>query len=150
MKILITGAGGFIGQFLTQELLKDPLNRLLLTDRVDFLVPSGSRYPENATIVRADLLSEASNVVHRDLKAVFILHGIMSSGAEADFDMGFRVNVDATRNLLDCIRTTAPSIRVVYASSLAVYGRPFPESITETCSLHLKDRTASRNLYVKL
>jgi nucleoside-diphosphate-sugar epimerase len=131
MKILITGAAGFVGQFLTQELLKDPSNRLLLTDREEFVLPSGSPHPENATIIKADLVTETSKVVHRDLEVVFILHGIMSAGAEANLDMGFRINVDATRNLLDCIRTITPPIRVVYASSIAVYGRPLPESITE-------------------
>lgn len=55
----------------------------------------------------------------------------MSSGSEANFDLGLKVNLDATRSLLDCLRNTKPGIRVIYASSQAVYGRPFPDVITE-------------------
>lgn len=131
MKILITGAGGFIGNVLAQELLKDPSHRLVLTDVVDITLSDEVPHPENATIIKADLFAEAHRVVHADLDAVFLLHGIMSSGAEEDFELGLRVNVDATRNLLDCIRKTRANVRIIYASSIAVYGRPFPESITE-------------------
>ncbi|KAJ9652256.1 hypothetical protein H2198_008466 [Neophaeococcomyces mojaviensis] len=131
MKILITGAGGFVGQFLANELLQSPSNRLVLTDIVDVARPKCSLHSENAIIIKADLLTESSKVVRHDLDAVFILHGIMSSGAEANFDQGFQVNFDATRNLLDCIRKAKPRIRVIYASSIAVYGRPFADKITE-------------------
>jgi nucleoside-diphosphate-sugar epimerase len=81
MKILITGAGGFIGQYLARELLNDDTNKLVLTDVVDFSVPPGSAHPENAIVKRADLFSETSKVVGSDVQVVFCLHGIMSSGA---------------------------------------------------------------------
>lgn len=131
MKILITGAGGFIGQYLAKELLKNPENKLVLTDISDVSTPPSSRYPQNATCIQADLATESQAVLANDVDSVFILHGIMSSGAETNFNLGQRVNVDATRHLLDCIRNTKPGIRVVYASSIAVYGRPFPNMITE-------------------
>lgn len=131
MEILITGAAGFIGQHVAKELLKFPENKLILTDVSDIPTPLSSVHPENATCIQADLVNESEAIVTDDLDAVFLLHGIMSSGAEQNFDLGFQVNVDATRHLLDCIRHTKPGVRVIYASSIAVYGRPFPETITE-------------------
>ncbi|KAJ5493896.1 hypothetical protein N7463_009983 [Penicillium fimorum] len=131
MKILITGGGGFIGQALARKLLQNSANRLVLTDKIDFALPPGLPNLENADLIQADLLEDTDGVVTSDLEVVFILHGIMSSGAEANFDLGFQVNFDATRKLLDSIKNTAPGIRVIYASSIAVYGRPFPERITE-------------------
>lgn len=131
MKILVTGAGGFLGQGLVRELLRDPSNQLILTDKTDFGVPAGSPNSGNVTIIQGDLFSESDRVVQSDLQVAFILHGIMSSGSEENFELGFRVNFDATRKLLESIRTKSPGIRVIYASSIAVYGRPFPEEITE-------------------
>ena len=62
--------------------------------------------------------------------AVFVFHGIMSSGSESNFELGMRVNVDATRSLLDSIRVTCrPNVRVIYSSSQAVYGLPLPEVV---------------------
>lgn len=56
----------------------------------------------------------------------------MSSGSETNLELGYRVNVDSTRSLLETIiKTCAPSIKVIYASSQAVYGRPFPKRVTE-------------------
>lgn len=130
MKILITGAGGFIGQFLARELLKDPNHTLVLTDVVDFPIPPGSANPSNATVVKADLLADQS-VITPDLNAIYMFHGIMSAGSEANFDLGIKVNLDATKVLLNTIRNTCPGIRVIYSSSQAVYGRPFPDTITE-------------------
>jgi len=132
MKILITGAGGFLGQFLARELLSQG-HQLVLTDVVDFGVPKGSKNANSAKVVKADLAEQSSReaVVTKDLNAIYIFHGIMSAGSEANFDLGMKVNVDVTRALLETIRRTCPGIRVIYSSSQAVYGRPFPDVITE-------------------
>ncbi|RMZ92290.1 hypothetical protein DV736_g461, partial [Chaetothyriales sp. CBS 134916] len=130
MKILITGAGGFIGQFLARELLNDPSHHLVLTDLIEFPVPKGSKYPENATVVKADLWEDRS-VITKDLDAIYLFHGIMSVGSEANFDLGLKVNVDITRAVLEDIRRICPGIRVIFSSSQAVYGRPFADVITE-------------------
>jgi nucleoside-diphosphate-sugar epimerase len=60
-------------------------------------------------------------VVIEDIEAVYVFHGIMSSGAEADFELGMKANFDATRTLLETSRKTCPGTRVIYASSQAVY-----------------------------
>lgn len=90
MKILITGASGFVGQNLVQHLLNDESEQysLVLTDIVLPTVPKGVKWPEKAKCIQADLFSEAAAVVDEDIDAVYMFHGIMSSAAEADFDLG--------------------------------------------------------------
>ncbi|CAI6335991.1 unnamed protein product [Periconia digitata] len=134
MKILITGAAGFIGQLVAEKLLSDTDSNhtLILTDIITPPVPSKSSNPQNATAIRADLTTESQNVVTSDISAVYVFHGIMSSGAEADFDAGMRANFDTTRALLEAIRTTCPGARVIYASSQAVYNNSVTLPVTET------------------
>ncbi|KAJ6152638.1 hypothetical protein N7497_006957 [Penicillium chrysogenum] len=132
MHVLITGAAGFIGQLLAKELLNDPDYRVTLTDIHQPPIPAGVRYPQSATAVKADLLTGARDVVDPSLDAVYAFHGIMSSGSEANFDLGMSVNIDATRNLLEALRHTCPGVRVIYSSSQAVYGQPLPEIVTDS------------------
>ncbi|OJJ39410.1 hypothetical protein ASPWEDRAFT_37192 [Aspergillus wentii DTO 134E9] len=132
MHILVTGAAGFIGQLLAKELLNDPSYRLTLTDIHEPPIPKGVKYPQNATSIKADLLTAADSVVDKLLDAVYAFHGIMSSGSEADFELGMKVNVDATRFLLEALRNTCPGVRVIYSSSQAVYGQPLPEVVDDT------------------
>ncbi|KAL2428898.1 D-erythronate dehydrogenase [Exophiala dermatitidis] len=131
MKILITGAGGFLGQFLARELLSNPSHQVVLTDIVDVPVPKGSKNPQNATCIKADLLADRS-MITSDLDAAYLFHGIMSAGSEANYDLGMAVNLESTKALLQTIRQVKPGLRVIYASSQAVYGRPLPDVITES------------------
>lgn len=139
-KILITGAAGFIGQLLAKRLLSEPQYTLILTDIISPPIPPKSTHAQNVTSVQADLCDPASlsYLISSSfpLDAVYIFHGIMSSGSEADFELGMRVNFTATANLLEALRrahkTDAPLLRVIYASSQAVYGQPLPPLIDET------------------
>jgi nucleoside-diphosphate-sugar epimerase len=131
MKILITGAGGFLGQFLARALLSNPEHKVILTDIVDVPVPKGSKHPDNATCVKADLLQDRS-MITADLDAVYLFHGIMSSGSEANYDLGMKVNLHSTMLVLETLRQTKPGIKVIYSSSGAVYGQPLPDTITES------------------
>jgi nucleoside-diphosphate-sugar epimerase len=132
MHILITGAAGFIGQLVAQKLLNDDQYTVLLTDVINPPIPTGVRYPQHAKPLKADLQSASASVVEKNLDAVYIFHGIMSSGSEENFELGMRVNLDATRSLLEALRKTRPGVRVIYASSQAVYGRPFPAVVDES------------------
>lgn len=132
MQILITGAAGFIGQLLAKELLNDPSHTVILTDINEPPIPKNAKYPQNAHTVTADLLKDAQFVVKPSLDAVYAFHGIMSSGSEANFDLGMSVNVDATRNLLEVLRKTCPGVRVIYSSSQAVFGQPLPKVVDNT------------------
>lgn len=139
-KILITGAAGFIGQLLAERLLSEPQYQLILTDIVQPPIPPECAHPNNAKAVQTDL-SNASSLQSLitssfPVDAVFVFHGIMSSGSEANFDLGMKVNLHATMSLLEAIRG-APAkagklVRVIYASSQAVYGQPLPAVIDES------------------
>jgi nucleoside-diphosphate-sugar epimerase len=131
--ILITGAAGFIGQLLAARLLSSPKYHLTLTDIITPTVPANVKYPQNAKCIQADLSSADSlqQIFTPPPDAAFIFHGIMSSGAEANFDLGMHVNFDSTRALLEYIRHNHAGLRIIYASSQAVYGQPLPATVTE-------------------
>lgn len=90
MRVLITGAAGFIGQLLAKSLLDDEEGRysLVMTDIIEPPIPHGAKWPQNAKAVKTDLCAGARDVVDKDLDAVFVFHGVMSSGSEANFDLG--------------------------------------------------------------
>ncbi|KAH9884695.1 hypothetical protein F4778DRAFT_550676 [Xylariomycetidae sp. FL2044] len=133
--IIITGAGGLVGPLLARRLLNDPGYKVVLTDIVEPSVPAGVKYPENAQCLKGDI-SDAGFVqsllaAARPLSAIFIFHGIMSAGSEANYDLSLRVNVHSVRDLLLALRAACPGVRVVYASSQAVYGQPLPATVTD-------------------
>lgn len=133
--VIITGAGGLVGPLLASRLLNSPEYHLILTDVTDPIIPPGVAHPENANALKGDITNAdfvASLVAAaQPLHAVFIFHGIMSAGSEANFELSLRVNVDSIRLLTDTLRRTNPGVRVVYASSLAVYGQPLPAKVTD-------------------
>ena len=90
MRVLITGAAGFIGQLLAKALLNDEDGKysVVLTDVVDVPVPKDVKWPQQAKVIKANLLEQASTVVDKNLDAAFIFHGIMSSGSEENFELG--------------------------------------------------------------
>ncbi|CAK7214907.1 hypothetical protein SCUCBS95973_002296 [Sporothrix curviconia] len=133
MRVLVTGGAGFIGQITAKALLDDSrYTEVVLVDIVQPPVPPGVGHPERARCVQADLgkPGDVAAVVGdgQDLDSALLLHGIMSSGAEADFELGYHVNVDATLAVLNQLARVRPGVRVLYASSEAVYGRPVPKT----------------------
>ena len=125
---IITGAGGFIGQALASTLLEDPLvSMLTLTDVFKPRLPI-SKGQSNVEVrcLEADLTSidTCESLFTPDYNLIYVLHGIMSGQAETDFELGLKVNFDSTRQILDILRRTNPGVKVVYPSSLAVYGLP--------------------------
>ena len=145
---LITGAAGMIGRKLTTRLVKDGalggerIERLTLVDVVPPESPAGFA---GRTDVRAADLSEpggADRVVADRPGVIFHLAAIVSGEAEMDFDKGYRINLDGTRALLEAIRTIGDGYcpRLVFTSSIAVFGAPFPPAIPD--EFHLTPLTS--------
>ena len=71
-------------------------------------------------------------VLSKDLDGIYVFHGIMSAGAEADLELGYKVNLYSSLKLLEAVRKTCPGVRLIYASSCAAYGQPLPEWPSES------------------
>jgi len=137
MRILITGAAGMVGRKLIARLAKDGTLRGRKITALDLhdIVPPQAPAMEGVTVTThtGDLASvgASESLVASRPDVVFHLAGIVSGEAEANFDLGYRVNLDGTRALFDAIRLAAISPRVVFTSSIAVFGAPFPEVIPD-------------------
>ncbi|SAL77452.1 NAD-dependent epimerase/dehydratase [Caballeronia peredens] len=143
MKILITGGAGFLGQRLAKRLLErneldgKPVTELVL---LDVARPNDERLLSDAR-VRAetgDISDRAVLERHLDTQteAIFHLAAIVSGQAEADFDLGMKINLDASRALLDVCRARGHKPRVVFTSSVAVYGGTLPDVVQDDTALN--------------
>ena len=144
MRIVITGGAGFLGSRLARKLLErgtltDAAGRqrtvasIVLLDVVAGPAPADPR----VTAVTGDLADPAviAAAVTPDTDSVFHLAAVVSGQAEADFDIGMRVNLDATRALLERCRKLAAPPKFVFASSLAVFGGPLPDPVPDDAPL---------------
>jgi nucleoside-diphosphate-sugar epimerase len=148
MHILITGAAGMIGRKLTARLVKDgklngqPIDRLTLTDVVAPEKPAG--FSGKVDIWTGDLAAPgaAEKLIAGRPETIFHLAGVVSGEAEIDFDKGYHVNLDGTRALLEAIRAAGETYhpKLVFTSSIAVYGAPFPHAIPD--DFHLTPLTS--------
>jgi nucleoside-diphosphate-sugar epimerase len=130
MNIAITGGGGFLGRRLARALLSDPrVRRLVLSD----VAPMESAGGDERVILQPGNLSDTAVAasVAEGADTIFHLAAVVSGQAEAEFDLGMRVNLDATRCLLEAARAGRRGPRFVFASSLAVFGPPLPAAITD-------------------
>ncbi|MFV0384911.1 NAD-dependent epimerase/dehydratase family protein [Paracoccus sp. (in: a-proteobacteria)] len=129
MKILIIGAGGFVGQRVAAMLAADPrISSLALLDRTDFPAPRHRK----ATKFTGDLGDSAMRARVLDgVDAVIHLAAILGGAAEADYALARRVNVDATLDLFDYLRDRNPATRMVFASTIAVFAKPLPDPVTD-------------------
>ena len=139
MKVLITGGGGFIGYRLAQALLRrgmlanaegiqTPITQITLLD-IAFPMAADARLK----CVSGDLTDKAllAEIMGGDTGSVFHLASIVSGGAEADFDLGYKVNLDGTRALLETCRKQARPPRYVFASSVAAFGGDLPKILDD-------------------
>jgi nucleoside-diphosphate-sugar epimerase len=134
MKVLITGGGGFLGSRLARALLA---RGELSGKRISGVTLLDAAFPyatEKARAVRGDISDAATldKVVDEDTAAVFHLAAVVSGAAEADFDLGMRVNLDGTRLLLERLRRYARAPRVVFTSSVAAFGGELPEVLDDS------------------
>ncbi|MDB5538651.1 MAG: NAD-dependent epimerase/dehydratase [Devosia sp.] len=140
MHILIIGAAGMVGRKLTSALLKagqvggKAIDKLTLTDVIE---PAKVDFPGEVTTIASDVSAPgvAAKLIASRPDLVFHLAAIVSGEAEADFDKGYRINMDGMRFLLEAIRQEglkSPYLpRLVFTSSIAVFGAPFNEPIDD-------------------
>jgi nucleoside-diphosphate-sugar epimerase len=138
LHILILGAVGMIGRKLTDRLVRDgrlgrhDINRLTLHDVVPAQTPTAP-FPVHVETGDFVGLEPAAALVESKPDVIFHLAAVVSGEAEADFEKGYRINLDGTRHLFEAIRAVGGGYRprLVFTSSIAVYGGPFPASISD-------------------
>ena len=139
MKLLVTGGGGFIGARLARALLARgtldgrPIEQLVLADQV---APPTDVVADPRVQTRVGtLLSQCPALAQERFDGVFHLAAAVSGECELDYDLGMRSNLDTTRALLDALRAAGNRPRVVFSSSVAVFGpdpgRPLPEIVAD-------------------
>jgi len=141
MKVIVTGGSGFLGQRLLRALcergeLTDaagrqrPIERIVAVDVGTAPEPFADRSVVYASGDIADAAFVAG-LLGTDTGSVFHLAAVVSGAAERDFDLGMRVNLEGTRLLLETCRRQAAAPKFVFASSVAVFGQPLPEVVTD-------------------
>ncbi|MEN7531571.1 MULTISPECIES: D-erythronate dehydrogenase [unclassified Cupriavidus] len=143
MKVLITGGAGFLGLQLARLLLKrGTLNlggKAVTIDQLTLLDVVAPQIDDaRVRVVTGDLSDPAvlAQAIDRETGAIFHLAAVVSGQAEADFDLGMRVNLDASRALLETCRTLGHAPRVVFTSSVAVYGGKLPAVVQDDTALN--------------
>jgi NAD(P)-dependent dehydrogenase (short-subunit alcohol dehydrogenase family) len=145
MKVVITGGAGFLGKKLARRILQQgtiagpdgkpaKVGELLL---FDVGKASGPGLDDPRVKALAGDIANTATVqsIVQGASTVFHFAAVVSAGAEADFDLGYRVNLDGTRNVLEACRALGTNPRVVFTSSLAAYGGDLPPAVTDDTPL---------------
>lgn len=139
MKIGIVGGAGMLGQKLANRLLEhgqlsgERITQLLLADQTTPVAPPSDVV--DVVSIDADIsqASDCDRIIDYRPDVIFHLAAVVSGQAEADFDLGYRINVDGTKQLCESMRKVGSGYcpRVVFTSSVAVYGGPYPDVIDD-------------------
>src|SRR5713101_8968967 len=122
MKVLVTGAAGFLGRRVINALLSNTgdlpeVSRIVAADTVPCPIADPRLVPRTGTIVDPAFIG---SIVEPDIDVVFHLAAVLSGQSEAEFDVGMQVNVEATRDLLETCRALRKPPRFVFSSTVAV------------------------------
>lgn len=141
MRIVITGGCGFLGRRVAIGLLErgcalGSIDELVLFDNAAPVLPLPD--DQRVRLVTGDIADRdtLTRLIAPGTDAVFHLAAIVSGEAEANTDLGYRVNLDGTRAVLDACRALGTSPRLVVASSLAVYGGSLPPAVGDDTALN--------------
>jgi D-erythronate 2-dehydrogenase len=145
MKVVITGGAGFLGQRLARRLLQygyltdadgreRAIEEIVLVD----MVPAHDFGDARVQVVAGDISDTQllREVISSDTASIFHLAAVVSGQAEADFDLGMRINLDASRALLDRCRAAGNRPKLVFTSSVAVYGGMLPDMVQDNTALN--------------
>jgi len=121
MRILVTGAAGYIGCALVRAL-----------GEADVIATDQTSMPfANALVGNIAYPQFARSLITPEIAVVFHLAALVSGGAEQNFELGMKVNLDATRDLLEACRRAGHAPKFIFASSIAVYGDTLPDPVTD-------------------
>jgi len=140
MKVFISGGGGFIGYRLARRLLErgtlsGPDGKAAAISQIKLFDAAFPPQPDPRLVcVAGDVADPAAieRALDADTASVFHLAAVVSGGAEADFDLGYRVNLDGMRLVLERCRRLARPPRVVFASSVAAFGGDLPDVLDDS------------------
>lgn len=145
MKILVTGAGGMIGRKLVERLAADKtlggkaITGMTLVDVVESPIPEGCPAGTKSLVSDYSERGVATTLMQERPDVIFHLAAIVSGDAEANFEKGYKINFNGTWALFEAVRLEGEQSpykpRFVFASTLAVFGPPFPDSITDDFAL---------------
>jgi nucleoside-diphosphate-sugar epimerase len=137
MKVLVTGAAGMLGRRFCEKLAAvgtidgKKVESLTAVDIVDAPPIAGSPFPIQSLACDLAAPGVAEQLIADRPGIILHTAAVVSGEAEADFDKGYRINLDGTRNLFEAIRHAQYQPRVVFTSSIAVFGAPFPQVIDD-------------------
>ena len=137
MHVLIIGAAGMLGRKLTEQLAKEgrlgehPIARMTLHDVIEPASPKAASFAVETLASDFSAPGETEKLLTERPDVIFHLAAIVSAEAETDFDKGYRINLDGTRRLFEAVRQVGEGYapRLVFTSSIAVFGAPFPDAI---------------------
>lgn len=140
MKVLITGAAGFLGSRLARQLLRDgsvgggAIDELVL---FDIELPKHPLEDDRVRYIQGDISDPDTStaLIDDDTATVFHLAAVVSGQAEQDFELGMRINLDTTRTLLEHCRELGHRPRFVFTSSAAVFGGELPEQVRDSTAV---------------
>jgi D-erythronate 2-dehydrogenase len=137
MKVLVIGAAGMVGRKFSEKLAQTGIlagkkvTRLTMADVIAPLPLASSRFEIDLEVCDLSAPQAAENLIANRPDIVFHLAAIVSGEAEADFEKGYRINLSGTHYLFEAVRRAGYKPRLVFTSSIAVFGAPFPEVIGE-------------------
>jgi D-erythronate 2-dehydrogenase len=136
MRVLVIGAGGMLGAKLIARLVRDGAISGQTTDhltRADAApcVPLDAGFPIETVVCDLSAPGVAAQLMADKPDLIFHLAAVVSGEAERDFDKGYRINLEATRALLEAARMAGHCPKIIFTSSIAVFGAPFPEVIAD-------------------
>ena len=129
MNYVILGAGGFLGKRIVSQLLKrDDVRQITALDIQDFAAPDDQRVQKVIGSLEDKALREQ---VLQDAEKVMVLASILGGAAEANYPLARRINVDSTLDVFECLADRPIPVRVVFASTIAVFAKPMPDVVTD-------------------